>query len=331
MYMEQIKPLQKKLLIPLVLTLVLLAAIPLTLATMQTRTNLKQEAHNGINDDEAAVEKLVTTAETEDEYTRVNNRYEYYKKLRMERRQAIRRFKVCKRNHRPQKCWKNIEQMLPPGLLAKFRNTITPMPTEVVPDEPTPPPDIIQSPDTPDEPTMDAARLTVTVCPHHIGDCTDVDGHNQGNLSPVNSSKTLTLSIYNSSNQLARTADMDVTYDIDTKRYKGMIALDSFPAGAYIIKVSMPHYLQATIPGIQTINITQDTILPPVMLIPGDINTDSVINKLDYTLLEKCISDLRESPCSKSEIAAADLDDNGQVNSIDYNILFRTLSEIKGF
>lgn len=318
----QNKPAHLKTILIGIMSLVILAAVPLTITTLQSRTSLEQQASYHDRDDDA-VENVVKAQENvELNLQRVKDR-NYYNLTNAERRKIIKRYRICRQNHSPKKCWRNVEKWLPPGIFEKFKITVTPEPTSVVPDEPTP----TQEPVTNSTGTI---TLTIKACPQEIGTCNDAPGHQTGNMNPLHPNRTVVLSLYDSANKLAHTAPIPLTYDTATTRFTGTMILQGFTSGTYIAKLHMPGYLVSTIPGIQTLNASQTVELPPALLTPGDINKDNLVNNSDYQLLMNCFSDLQAKECPQSQIDATDLNDDGQINSIDYNVFIRILAEVRG-
>ena len=302
----------------LLLGLFLVGGLALTVITLQNRTSIQQEAHGGRqgdDDDDRKIDKIARDEEP--------------RKLNL--RKIFERYKVCRKNNTPKKCWKNIEEILPPDLRDRLKITVTPAPTTVLPPD-TPAP--TQSSPAPTH-SGGASNVTfaVNVCPHAIGSCGDNVAPGQGTLNPLNPTREVLLSIKNENNQEVGTFEGNVTYDASAKHFKGTINVSIITPGSYLVTVKMPGYLSALAPGIQRVqSASAQHALPLTYLVTGDINNDNAINIQDYHIFISCYSDFEESSaeCTTSEKEASDLNDDGEVNFIDYNVFLRELSAQRG-
>lgn len=322
------------------LLLVIILSIPVTVLVLQKNTDIQQHASDHDEDDDA-VETTVNAQQI--------TRADIWK--------IVERYRVCRKNHRPKKCWKNVEALLPPGLKDRIRPTVTPEPTtpdselpvSTVPDQ-SPTPTSYIGPVTTDTPTptpyatgwvtqpvpssseTGQTQITVTVCPHGLGNCGDnVVSPSSAKTDPVHTTRSLSMSVYSLSNQLVTTKQITVTYSAGAGNFTGTSDFSDVPSGNYIIKMQLPGYLSGAASGVQSIIANQLNYLPPVYLITGDINADNIINIQDYIRLTDCYGDLTQNTtCTDEQKTATDLNDDGQVNFIDYNLFIREISSQKG-
>ena len=103
-----------------------------------------------------------------------------------------------------------------------------------------------------------------TILLHGIGNGGDsVNPNSIGNTNPLTPQRTLTVQIYNSSNQLVTTQTGTITYSSVNGAFSGSVNLgSSVPTGSYIIKVKTDKYLERQIPGIIQITQGQTTTIP---------------------------------------------------------------------
>lgn len=177
--------------------------------------------------------------------------------------------------------------------------------------------------------------LSLTLCPHQIGNCGDnVKQGNGGNMSPKHTSRAVTISVLNESNQPVGTAQGNVSYVSASQNFQGNITLNNVTSGSYLLNVKMDGYLGQKIAGITSITSGQTVTLPNTYLVAGDVNNDNQLDILDYNLLISCFGSKQSSasctaaPTSTSE--GADLNDDGVINGTDYNLFLRELSVQKG-
>lgn len=182
-------------------------------------------------------------------------------------------------------------------------------------------------------PGVNDTLLGLDVFLHGIGNGGDnANPHGSGNMSPGHPSRTLSVDLYNSQNNLVATVQGNVIYDSSSGSFKGTVDLGGvLVSGAYTIKVKGDQYLRTQIPGIQNLISGQMNSLPQFVLITGDINNDNSVNILDYNILMGCYSDLLPATnCNSSDNVMADLTDDGAVNQFDYNLFLREVGNSTG-
>ncbi len=138
---------------------------------------------------------------------------------------------------------------------------------------------------------------------------------NGGNKSPKNLTRQVVIGIYDSNNKLVLVGSGFLQYD-GNDLFTGPIHLGQMANGTYYIKIaSQGTLLSLVLPTFQKINSEEQNILPAVILIQGDLNTDNVIDIEDYNLALPCFQDKK---CSNKNVI--DFNDDGTTNAIDYNI-----------
>jgi hypothetical protein len=212
----------------------------------------------------------------------------------------------------------------------------TATPTPVV--HPTPTPTIVQPtsvvpPTATPTPIPGDTVVNVVLGLHGIGTAGDSAAPNSdGNMDPLHTTRTITLTIFNSQNQQIASQQGSVAYNSGTGRFTGSVNLGSqFTSGLYTVKIQTSQYLRGLVSGIQTINAGQTNTLPYTTLVAGDVNGDNQINILDYNILMGCYSDLLPAvSCTSANNVLSDLNDDGNVNQFDYNLFLRELSNVSG-
>lgn len=180
-------------------------------------------------------------------------------------------------------------------------------------------------------PSAIATTFTFDVLMHGIGNSGDnvnPTEFSMSNKSPKHPVRTMQVFIYNVSNQIVASGPATITYASSSGSFKGTIAIGSgINPGLHTVKVQSPGHLRRLVPGIQTISLVQNNIMPAVTLIAGDVNDDNTINILDYNFIVGCYSDLLPPvSCSETAKVATDLNDDGFVNQFDYNMFLREIS-----
>jgi hypothetical protein len=175
--------------------------------------------------------------------------------------------------------------------------------------------------------------VNVVVGLHGIGTAGDsANPGSDGNMSPLHTTRTITVSIFNSQNQQIVSQQGTITYNNTSGQFDGNVDLGSqFATGAYTVKIQTSQYLRGLVPGIQTITAGQTNTLPYLPLVTGDINGDNQINILDYNIMMGCYSDLLPAvSCTSANNVLSDMNDDGNVNQFDYNLFLRELSTLNG-
>jgi hypothetical protein len=173
------------------------------------------------------------------------------------------------------------------------------------------------------------SQLALTIFLHGIGKGGDNVNPTAIGTTPMNPNRTFTIQMYNSTNQLAVTKQGLLTYNSAAGNFQGTVDIGQVASGVFTVKLSVPRYLNKSVPGIITITGSQTTInIPAVALVAGDINLDNALSIIDYNLILDCFSDLAPAKnCSQAgKQQASDLNDDGNVNQFDYNLFLRELS-----
>ncbi len=193
-------------------------------------------------------------------------------------------------------------------------------------------------------PTLTNAPPTSTIAPgatslnsivflHGIG--RGGDNANPGSLgtqNPLRTTRTLSMEIYNATNQLVAQNQGIITYIPSSGKYQGLVSYNNLATGIYTVKVKVNQYLKKNIPGIVNVTSGQVNNLLSVYLITGDTNNDNALSILDYNMILDCYSGLSEPrDCSDvNKKSSADITDDGAVNQFDYNLFLRELSSQPG-
>ncbi len=208
--------------------------------------------------------------------------------------------------------------------------TATPAPTST----PVPTVTLMPTPTT----APNATTLAFTVFLHSIGNSGDnvyPSAFSLSNKEPVHPQRPVTVSIYNAANQLETSATGIMTYASNSGNFNGEVTLPStVTAGSHIVTITTGSFLTNLFPGIQTITLNTDNVVPATTLIAGDIDANNKLNILDYNTLLGCYTS-EDQPtarsCETTQQKAADLNDEGIVNRYDYNLFLRELSVQSGF
>lgn len=173
-------------------------------------------------------------------------------------------------------------------------------------------------------------KISLTVLLHGIGSAGD-NVSSQSSLSnqtPLHPDRNVNVQVFNTSNQAVANTVGTVQYSSASGSFKGTIDLgDALQTGNYNIKVKTDQYLASLLPGIQTIKAGTTNVMPSVSLLAGDVESNNVLNILDYNILIGCYSDFAPAAsCTDAQKQEADINDDGQVNQFDYNLFLRELT-----
>lgn len=181
-------------------------------------------------------------------------------------------------------------------------------------------------------PAADATLMSLNLKLHGVGKGGDnANPTSLGNQNPTHTQKTISVSVFNSSNQLISNKSGTITYQSSPGVFTGTIDMGSnLSSGVYSITLKTEKYLTRLIP-IQNIISRQNNSLPQVALVVGDVNGDNKLNILDFNILIGCYGEESlATSCSPSQKQLSDLDDNGSVDQFDYNLFLREFSAQSG-
>ena len=226
-----------------------------------------------------------------------------------------------------------------PGYVTISGSTITPTTQATPTASPSPSPTKTPSPTV--QPTIlptqvtTGTRLALTVFMHGIGNSGDnanPTSFSLSNKTPKFPARTVTVSLYDSSNNLAASASGLITYNAANGNFTGVIPLpETVASGQYLIKIKEPLHLKRLIPGIQTITQNNNNQMPAITLVAGDTNNDNALNIVDYSTLIGCYSDLQAAvSCTDEKKNWSDLNDDGSVNQVDYSLFLREITVQNG-
>lgn len=144
---------------------------------------------------------------------------------------------------------------------------------------------------------------------------------------PQQASRAFTLSVYDANNIFVISETTPLIYQ--NGMYSGTANIGNLQTGTYTFKIKTSGFLEnalVTLP--QAVTKGQQLVLPRVTLLPGDINSDGVINSIDYSLLTECFeSSTTSSTCDPAKKEASDLNIDGLVNQLDLNILLPNMGK----
>ena len=194
-------------------------------------------------------------------------------------------------------------------------------------------PSLSPSPAATSTPIPNSTRINVAVFLHGIGKAGDnANPSGTGNQTPLTPKRNVTVFVYDSSNNLVMSPSATLMYQSTTGNFTGTVDLgSSFTTGQYLLKIKVPTYLRARVPGIVSLTANQSKSISDTTIVAGDANSDNVLNILDYNLLLDCYSELNDPRnCDPAKKTATDLTDDGNVNQFDYNLFLRELSVQSG-
>lgn len=182
-------------------------------------------------------------------------------------------------------------------------------------------------------PTIPAGTtvFSVTVCPHGLGNCGDNVNptSGSGNTNPLPLPRSVTLTVLDANNHVVATGQGAVSYT-SSKNFQGSVGIPNLPSGQYLLRVYLDGFLPRQLPGIFTVSHGQTLMLPSVSLVAGDINHDSQLDIIDYSLLISCFSTKQTTAsCTtppSSTSSGSDINDDGIVDGTDYNLFLKELS-----
>lgn len=163
-------------------------------------------------------------------------------------------------------------------------------------------------------------------------------------VPPAHPTRDLTIDLYNSTDTSAAPTEIKTSMTYDNVKtsptYTKFLAqnvgfADSFATGYYLIKVTSPGHLTREIPGLIHIVQGQNTAIPQVRLVAGDIDNNNKIDIFDYTDFISC-SSFSKTPearqvCNQNPpyLLNSDLNDDGvnpstqNVDQLDYIYLLQ--------
>lgn len=149
------------------------------------------------------------------------------------------------------------------------------------------------------------------------------------NANPKNSTKTVSVALYNSANQFAKQATGVLTFDGTV--YKGSVNMGPVPAGSYTAYIKTSNSLIKRLSGTVTGGTGASLTIPQVELITGDFDQTNKLDIVDYNRILSCygkdqqgnlINILGVDP-NTFACGPQDLNDDGKVDEKDVNIFLR--------
>lgn len=175
-----------------------------------------------------------------------------------------------------------------------------------------------------------SSSMQIFICPHGLLTCGDnANPQSIGTPNPLHTSRSVTVTFYDASNQIIATKQTNVTFNSTANTFEGSVDTSNIPSGNYIVTVKMQDYLATQLPGIQTITRGQNIIVPKVSATTGDINDDNKIDILDYNLFISCFGSKVNTQLCQAK-TSSDLNDDGKPDGADYNLLIREVSVQSG-
>ncbi len=146
-----------------------------------------------------------------------------------------------------------------------------------------------------------------------------------GNVTPKNLTRKVSAAIYGLGEAPVTTGNAFLTYD-GQDYFSGIIRLGKLTQGVYLVKLSTDNSLQTLArPEFQTIMIDRVNEIPAVMLYPGDMNRDNVLNLADYNEVLPCFQNKK---CDTATVI--DFNDDSTTDVKDYNLFLRSFSQQPG-
>src|SRR6266487_2881288 len=155
-----------------------------------------------------------------------------------------------------------------------------------------------------------------------------------GNNQPNRPQQPLEVQVLTGNEQLVATYQSTVSYNRGTAGYTdlhtgtpgrdpgsfmGVVNLGTaWSSGTYYFKVRLPYTLRRQVPNFYTIVNNTATVVQMTPLVSGDINSDNVIDLLDYNILIGCYGSKANTSSCLNKVGA-DLNEDGAVDGIDYN------------
>lgn len=146
-----------------------------------------------------------------------------------------------------------------------------------------------------------------------------------GNVTPKNLTRKVYAGIYGLESTPVTTGNAFLTYD-GKDYFTGIIRLGKLTQGVYLVKLSTDNSLQTLArPEFQTIMIDRVNEVPAVMLYPGDMNRDNILNLEDYNEVLPCFQNKK---CDTATVI--DFNDDTTTDVKDYNLFLRSFSQQPG-
>ena len=146
-----------------------------------------------------------------------------------------------------------------------------------------------------------------------------------GNVTPKNLTRKIYAAIYGLEEVPVTTGNAFLTYD-GQDYFSGTIRLGKLTQGVYLVKLSSDNSLQTLArPEFQTLMIDRVNEVPAVMLYPGDMNRDNVLDLKDYNTVLPCFQNKK---CDTATVI--DFNDDSATDVKDYNLFLRSFSQQPG-
>ena len=199
-------------------------------------------------------------------------------------------------------------------------------------------------------PTGATTPLSFELLLHGVGSAGDNPnprGSDLSNKNPLHPQRNLHVEVFDTNNVLVTSVSgaLSLNYDEQSGSFKGALDLGpTFREGNYNLKVKSDRYLRRRVPGIQMIKRGSENSVPKIDLVAGDVNSDNILNVIDYNAFLDCgygeieplpivdpNSVFNSQQCQAHKPPElVDVDDNGVINSPDYNLFLRELSVQNG-
>lgn len=225
---------------------------------------------------------------------------------------------------------------------------IPPTPTALPTATPTPIPTMIPVPTS--TPVPLSTQLSLTLILHSIGiggDNANPTGNSLSNKNPLHPQRDISVQVFDNNNNLVSSVTGNLTYQSSSGTFTGLVDMGNSifsQTAPYTVKVKATQFLRRIVPGIQTIISGQTNAMPTTTLIAGDVNSDNMLNILDYNAILDCgYGNLNPLPMSDPDSkynsaecmahpdrANVDFNDDGTIDATDYNLFIRELSVQNG-
>lgn len=135
-------------------------------------------------------------------------------------------------------------------------------------------------------------------------------------------------------NNTQHTMQTTATYESESGSYIGVIDLgQDWPTGVYSIVLRLPNTLGERFGILPTVMNGATTVLPKLVLEPGDANDDNILHAYyDFKVLMGCYSVHRpaENCATAADRGGSDINDDGRVDYEDHDIFITMVSVLEG-
>jgi hypothetical protein len=136
----------------------------------------------------------------------------------------------------------------------------------------------------------------------------------------------------NDEQAVVASASGTMTYNDATGTFDSNVKLTTAVSpGRYTFRAGTPMFLKKKVIFSETVHPGKTYTLPVFDLTSSDVDNDNALTILDYNQIITCYRFPNgTNPCSDTDVAAVDNDDNGVIDEFNINLFVRDVSSLQG-